>query len=151
MIPRNPALNKSTSHRGQAAVEFALVAPVVALLLVAASDLMRMYFTAIEVSNAAKAGVQYGAQNPGTAADLGGMQQAAKSDAANLSAMTASALIYCQCPDSSATFSCSTTNTCADKRVYVEVDTAATFRPLLQYPGLPASVQLSGTARMREQ
>jgi Flp pilus assembly protein TadG len=143
---RKPALK-----RGQAAVEWALITPVIALLLAIAGDLMRMYYTSIEVNNAAKAGVQYGAQSPETAADLAGMQQAAKNDAANLSGMTATASMYCECPNSSTTFDCSTTNTCADKRVYVEVDTAATFTLSLRYPGVPSSIQLAGVAKMREE
>jgi Flp pilus assembly protein TadG len=153
MIPKNEILlrNKSALRRGQAAVEWALITPVMALLLVVAGDLMRMYYTSIEVNNAAKAGVQYGAQTPGTAADLAGMQQASQNDASNLSGMTATASMYCKCPDSSTTFSCGTTNACSDKRVYVEVDTTATFHSLLQFPGLPSSVQLSGKAQMREQ
>jgi len=143
---RRPAL-----RRGQAAVEWALVTPVIALLLVAAGDLMRMYFTSMEVNNAAKASVQYGAQSPETAADLAGMQQAAKNDAADLSGMTATASMYCECPDSSTTFDCSTSNTCAEKRVYVEVDTAATFTLSVRYPGIPSSIQLAGVAKMREE
>jgi Flp pilus assembly protein TadG len=142
---------KSKLSRGQAAVEWALTAPLIALLLVIGGDLMRMYYTSIEVNDAAKAGAQYGAQTPGTAADLAGMQQAAQNDAFDLAGMTATASNYCQCPGSSTTFDCSTTNTCSDKRVYVEVDTATTFHPLLQYPGLPSSVQMSGKAEMREQ
>ena len=145
------AYNKSRLRRGQAAVEWALTAPLLALLLVVSGDLMRMYYTSIEIANAAKAGAQYGAQNAGTAADLAGMQQAAQNDAFDLSGMTATASMYCQCPGSSTTFDCSDTDTCSDKRVYVQVGTAATFYTLLQYPGLPSSIQLSATAQMREQ
>jgi Flp pilus assembly protein TadG len=153
MIPKKQVLprKRSAFRRGQAAVEWALITPVIALLLVIAGDAMRMYDTSIEVNNAAKAGVQYGAQTPGTAADLAGMQQAAQNDASNVTGMTATASVYCQCPDSSTTFSCDTTNTCSDKRVYVEVDSAATFHSLLQFPGLTSSLQLSGKAKMREQ
>jgi Flp pilus assembly protein TadG len=151
-LKRPKLFRKSESmSRGQAMVEWALTAPVLALLLVVSGDLMRMYYASIEVNNAAKAGVQYGAQTPGTAADLSGMQQAAQNDASDLSGMSATATLYCQCPDSSSTFDCSTTDTCSDKRVYVQVNTSATFHTLLQYPGLPSSIQLSGQAQMREQ
>src|ERR1700687_1108526 len=99
MIPKNQALprNRSALGRGQAAVEWALITPVIALLLVIAGDAMRMYYTSIEVNNAAKAGVQYGAQTQGTAVDLTGMQQAAQNDASDLPGMTATASTYCQC------------------------------------------------------
>ena len=145
------ACKKARLRRGQATVEWALTAPMLAVLLVISGDLMRMYYTSIEINNAAKAGDQYGAQNAGTAADLSGMQQAAQNDAFDLSAMTATASFYCQCPGSSTTFDCGDTNSCSDKRVYVEVDTAATFYTLLHYPGLPSSIQLTAKAKMREQ
>jgi Flp pilus assembly protein TadG len=148
---KSAACNKSRPQRGQATVEWALTVPLLALLLVVSGDLMRMYYTSIEINNAAKAGAQYGAQNAGTAADLAGMQQAAQNDAFDLATMTATASMYCQCPDSSTTFDCGDTNSCSDKRVYVEVDTATTFLTLFHYPGVPTSIQLSAKAAMREQ
>ncbi len=58
--------------RGQAFLEFALLAPILLYLLIAAGDLMRVYYMAIALNNAAQAGAQYGAQNPRTAADVKG-------------------------------------------------------------------------------
>jgi Flp pilus assembly protein TadG len=132
--------------RGQAFVEFALLAPILLYLLIAAGDLMRVYYMAIALNNAAQAGVEYGAQNPHTAADVQGMQQAAKNDASDISGMTATASLYCECPGSSSSFACDSTNNCSDKRAYVEVDTSATFQMLVKYPGIPTSIPLNGKA-----
>lgn len=50
--------------RGQALVEFALIVPVLMLLLVAAVDFGRLFFTYVEVNNAAREGAAYGAGSP---------------------------------------------------------------------------------------
>jgi Flp pilus assembly protein TadG len=60
--------NRIRQHRcesGQALVELALMMPIMMLLLVGALALARVAYAAIEVSNAAKAAVQYGASSGG--------------------------------------------------------------------------------------
>ncbi len=66
---------------GQSLVELALCMPMLLVLLAGAVEFSRMAFAAIEVSNAAMAAVQYGAQDPTNAADLTGIQTAASNDA----------------------------------------------------------------------
>jgi Flp pilus assembly protein TadG len=136
--------------RGQAAVEVALIAPVLVVLLMIVGEFLRIYYTTIELNNAARAGVQYGINSPANAANLQGMQQAALTDGGDIAGMTATASEYCECSDGSAV-SCETANACADERVYVEVDTSATFYTLTDWPGIPRSIALSGKAIMREQ
>jgi Flp pilus assembly protein TadG len=136
--------------RGQAAVEVALIAPVLVVLLMIVGEFLRIYYTTIELNNAARAGVQYGINSPANAANLQGMQQAALTDGGDITGMTATASEYCECSDGSAV-SCGTANACADERVYVEVDTSATFYTLTDWPGIPRSIALSGKAIMREQ
>ena len=137
------------ASRGQSAAEFAMVAPVLLLLLVGVADFGRVFYTAIELNNAARAGTQYGIQSPANGADIAGMVQAAENDASDISGLTATASEYCECPDGT-TQACSSTP-CADMRVYVEVDTSATFNTLLDYPGVPASVSLKGKSVVREE
>jgi Flp pilus assembly protein TadG len=124
--------------RGQAAVEVALIAPVLVVLLMIVGEFLRIYYTTIELNNAARAGVQYGINSPANAANLQGMQQAALTDGGDIAGMTATASEYCECSDGSAV-SCGTANACADERVYVEVDTSATFYTLTDWPGIPRS------------
>src|SRR5579864_8958993 len=81
--------------RGQGAVELALLAPILVLVLVIAADFSRVFYMSIETANAARAGVQYGAQSTTKASDTAGMQQAALNDAANLSGLTATASNFC--------------------------------------------------------
>jgi Flp pilus assembly protein TadG len=134
---------------GQSLAEFAMVAPVLMLLLVGVADFGRVFYTAIELNNAARAGTQYGIQSPANGADTAGMIQAAENDASSISGVSATASEYCECPDGT-TQACSSTP-CADMRVYVEVDTSATFNTLLNYPGIPASVSLTGKSVVRQQ
>lgn len=51
-------------HRGQAVAELTIILPVFVLLLLVALDFGRMFFSYIEVSNAAREGASYGAGNP---------------------------------------------------------------------------------------
>jgi Flp pilus assembly protein TadG len=81
---RRPSEVFMFSHRttirdemGQAFVELAIVLPVAILLLVGAAEIGRLAFASIEVSNAARAGVAYGAQSHVTASDIAGIQTAA--------------------------------------------------------------------------
>jgi Flp pilus assembly protein TadG len=136
--------------RGQAAVELALVLPVLVVLLMIVGEFLRVYYTTIELNNAARAGVQYGIHSPANAANLHGMQQAALNDGSDISGMTAVATEYCECSNGSSV-SCGTAGACSDERVYIEVDTAATFHTLTDWPGIPSSIALSGKAIMREQ
>lgn len=56
--------DRRARSRGQAIVEFALLAPVMLILLAVGVDAGRMFFTWIEVVNAAREGAAYAAGNP---------------------------------------------------------------------------------------
>jgi Flp pilus assembly protein TadG len=134
--------------RGQSAVELALLAPVLTFVLVVAADFSRVYYMSIEAANAARAGVQYGAQTTTTASDTAGMQQAALNDASNVTGLTATASNFCECPPSTSHVSCSST-TCSGLEMYVQVNTSAQFQTLVHYPGVPSTVTLNESALMR--
>lgn len=136
--------------RGQSFVEFAVLAPVLLLFLLAIADFGRVFFVAIALNNAARAGTQYGIQSPANAADFSGMAQAAQNDASGISGVTATASEYCECPDGS-TQKCDASPACNDMRVYVEVDTSGPFQTLLNYPGIPSSITLNGKSIVREE
>lgn len=55
---------RRTSVRAQSLVEFALVLPVLALLLVMAIDFGRLFFGSVSITNAARVGANYAAMNP---------------------------------------------------------------------------------------
>jgi Flp pilus assembly protein TadG len=137
------------SASGQALIELALTMPLLLLMLLGAGELARLAYAAIETSNAARAGVQYGAQNHVTASDFGGMQVAATDDGPNVPGLAATATNFCSCADG--TPSTCATGDCAGSRMleFVQVNTTSTFDPLIYCPGLPTSFTINGQAVMR--
>lgn len=134
--------------KGQTMVEIALVLPALALLLVLVADFARVFYAAIGVASAARAGVQYGAQNYTTAINFYAIQQAALNDGQNVSGLTAEAKDFCMCNGSKVV--CSPPQ-CAEPQLFVQVKTKATFNTLLRYPGIPSQLPLSSTAVMEVQ
>jgi Flp pilus assembly protein TadG len=139
----------SSEQRGNSLVETALVLPFMILLLAGAFDFGEAFYMATEVASAAEAGAQYGLQN---VTNLAGMRNAAKLDAADVPNLQAVATYGCECSDGSAVVaSCATSPaTCTYNVVnYVQVVASATYKPMINYPGAPASIPLSSTARLR--
>jgi Flp pilus assembly protein TadG len=135
-------------HSGSSLVELALLVPLFVLLLAGSVDLGRACYAAIEVSAAANAGAEYGVHKP---TDTAGMQQAALLNGANLSGLSTSASWGCECSDgSSASVSCAARPNCSVNIVrYVLVTTSMTYQPALGFPGIPSSLALEGSARLR--
>jgi Flp pilus assembly protein TadG len=117
-------------------LEFALVAPVLIFLLIGLIEVGRYTYFGILAANAARAGVQYGAQDLYTAQDKTGMTNAALGDGQNLS-------------NGALVVSCGLSSPAAGTVYYVKVTVTGTFKSLLNYPGIPTNVPVSGSAMMR--
>jgi Flp pilus assembly protein TadG len=154
--------------RGLAFTEFALLLPVVFVLFIGVLDFGRVFYAAMAVSNAARAGVQYGAQDNARSGDFAGMRSAANAagDATGIGGFaTPDACRYCKCADGSGSCNsctdgsdgCSSTSAClttcpADApQVYVSVTAHKTFTTLFPYPGIPRTTTLNRLAVMRVQ
>jgi len=159
-----PTFRRYLRHdKGQAFVELALVLPIFILLLVGAVEVGRLAYASIEVSNAARAGVAYAAQNHTTAADIGptgGIIQAAKLDAPDITSLTATTTNACSCESSAgvmgASVDCTTISTAvgscpSPSRIvlYIQVTTTAPVNTVFHFPGIPSTVTLRGFASMR--
>jgi Flp pilus assembly protein TadG len=70
---------RSRLERGQNAVEFALLLPVLFLILFGILDLGRLFFAAITITNAARDGARYGIEHPN---DTAGIQARVEAEAA---------------------------------------------------------------------
>jgi Flp pilus assembly protein TadG len=139
---------------GTSMVEFALVAPMLIALLVGLIEIGRFAYFAILAANAARAGVQYGAQNLQTAADTTGITNAVVADGQNLPNWTAAngVVVHYLCSVNGGTpTNCVTgANGPAPNTVYyVSVQVTGSFKSLLSYPGLPRTLPVSGNAIMR--
>ena len=141
-------LGFGSGEDGSSVVELALLMPVLVLVLVGAVDYGQAYYVGIEVASAAEAGTTYGVANP---SDTAGMQSAALLDANDVPTMTATATSGCECSDgTSVVAGCSPVPSCVYNRLnYVDVSTTVSYRPMLVYPLLPATLTLKGHSRMR--
>jgi Flp pilus assembly protein TadG len=138
---------------GTSLIEFALVLPVFAFLLVGMIEVGRYAYFAILASHAARAGVQYAAQTTQTAADANSngpaTRSAALADAQNLSTFTVHSSITCTINGQASTCPQNTANSVPANLVYyVQVQVSGTFHSLLNYPGIPSSIPISATAVM---
>lgn len=135
---------------GQALIELALVLPIFVLLLLGAAEFARLAYASIEVSNAARAGIQYGAQNHSTAVDLIGMTQAAINDGSNIKTLQAIATNFCICSDGTSITCANASMNCPARILdYVQVNTSVVVDPFFHCPGLPKTFTLQGQAAMR--
>ena len=143
--------------KGQALVELALIFPIFILLLVGAAEFGRLAYAAIEVTDAARAGVAYGAQSHITASDTTGMQTAATQNAPDVTGISATATNFCacssaptaqnSCTSAAVTTSCSTAPDHSEE--FVQVNTTASVNTIFNYPGLPKIYTMTGQAIMR--
>jgi len=133
-------------------IEFAVVLPVFVFLLIGVIEFGRYTYFAILASHAARAGVQYAAQNLETAADANangpGTASAAKADAQSLSGWKVTSAVVCTV--NSQPSPCPASNAIVSNVVYyVQVSVSATFNSLMKYPGIPQQLPVSATAMMR--
>ncbi len=137
--------------RGQSVAEIALVTPLLLLLLIGTIEIGRFAYYAIEAANAARAGVQYGAQSLADSKDLAGITLAARNDAPEISSLSVASQDRCACSNSPADYVGCPARACAPGHaiVFLEVDTTAQIQPLFHYPGLPSTFNTSGQAIMR--
>lgn len=165
--------NKLSDSAGSAFVELALVLPILMFLIISSAEFGRIAYAAIEVSNAARAGVAYGAQTNLTNISSN-IQQAAQSEAPNISSLSTTASTSCVCETvttstgavqrtaisicsgtaSTIAADCpeSTTSSTVHYVVnYVTVHTSATVTTMFHYPGIPSSFTLNGFAEMRQE
>jgi Flp pilus assembly protein TadG len=139
------------SESGQALIELALVSLFILIpILIGVGEFGRMAYAYIEVSNAARAAVQYGAQNSATVGDTAGMLTAAKNDYAfdptKLTLVQSS--IVCSCSDTGASVSCTDATVCAGAHLEktLTVQTQATFDPGFYEPFLAKTFTVNGIA-----
>src|SRR5271156_3107751 len=93
----NPRPTRRAGESGQTILEVALLTPVLLLLAVGIIEIGRYSYYSILVSNAARAGAQYGAQSLATALDTAGLTTAAKNDAQGIAGLTITAAQVCGC------------------------------------------------------
>lgn len=141
---------RKSRETGQTLLELALLLPLLLLLLVGLFEVGRFAYYSIEVSNAARAAVQYGAQSLADSKDTVGLTQAARNDSADLSGITVTPTTLCACSETpSAYVPCPALACAGHPVVFLQVDTNANITPLFHYPGFPVVFTANGHAIMR--
>ena len=134
-------------------VELAIALPILLLLTLGVIEFGRAAYFSIEVSEAARAGAQYGSQSLADAANSNNIIQAALNSAPEIGGglMTVNAPQQsCVCPGTGSVTGgpCAGPLGCSYPMVYVTVTTNYPMSTLFQYPGLPASFNLNGSSTM---
>lgn len=129
------------SRRGQSLVEFALILPLVLLLVVGAADLGRAFTAHIAIGSAAREGAAFGMQSAAAAADQTGMRNAALAAAPAIWGV-APTVGFPACTDGFSRPD-GTSYACVAVRVSYE------FQPLIPIGPIPSSITMQRTVRMR--
>jgi len=139
---------------GQALVELFLISVLVLIpLFIGALEFARAAYAYIEVSNAARAAAQYGAQTDTTASDSDGMLTAARNDYSidpSKLSLTQSSFV-CNCSDTGTSVSCTDSTVCPGAHIIktLTVRTQATFDPGFYEPFLAKTFTINGVAVQR--
>lgn len=136
-------------HDGNVAVEFALLAPLLVVMLTGLADFGRVTYDRMALETAARSAVQYARQNPNDTAGI----TAAALNAGGLDAAAAVEIPapFCECPNGTS-IGCSTVCPGGEPILrFLSVTVRHDFEPFFPYPGLPSPLALAGTAVIRVQ
>lgn len=125
---------RATHRPGAAAIEMAILLPLLVLIFVIATDFVRLYFYSVTVTNCARSGALYGCMSTAQSTNTTGIKTAALKDASNLGTQ----------PTVS-----STTGKDASGNPYVAVTVTYTFKTVTGYTGVAKTFSLSRTVQMR--
>jgi Flp pilus assembly protein TadG len=138
-------------RRGNAAIELALLAPPLTLMLVGTADYGLGLYRQMQVQNAAQAGAEYALKNGFSPTAIGG----AVTSATPLGVSASPAPVEsCGCPTGTAISSATCNSTCANGQkagVYVTVGAQTTYTTIIPYPGIPNSYTLTASSTVRIQ
>lgn len=134
---------------GTALVNFAMIAPILIVMLLAIFDYGVGFYDTMALQNAVRAGAQYGTANPNdTAGIIAVATNAAEFDPDDL---TVAATRTCGCADGTA-IACGSTPSCGDgsvKRSFVNVSMSKPHTPILPFTFGPSVSTLSADASLR--
>jgi Flp pilus assembly protein TadG len=140
---------------GNAGVELAPVLPALMLLVLGAIEYGRAYREQLRLARAAHAGALYAAQELGQAGtDAGAAEIEARvreNAGASSGELRVDAQTYCTCPEGPAP-DCDPATRCYDNVIpwmYVRVRVSESYSAFADYPGLPATFELSESTEMR--
>lgn len=152
MIPRR--LGRYIRHfightNGSAALEFAVIAPMLVLAIVGTVDLGLGLHRNMQVQNAAQAGAVYASSHTFSEANISSVVTSATNSSITASPVPAK---FCGCASNSGVATNACNASCpagAIAGTYVSVNAQASYSPLLPYPFLPSTMTLSAQSIVR--
>ena len=132
--------------------EFALLAPLLMLMMAGAADFSRVFYHAITVINSSEVGSLWGSQSNVYSVLHTQINQFAEEDAGDLEGVTSTSSIYCDCPDG-VEVDC-LTGSCGEygqPRLYSRTLVEQTFEPMIPWPGIPNPVVVGKETLIRVQ
>ncbi len=151
-FPRDRRDIGRSGESGQALIETAISLTILILILIGSVEIGRIAWASIQVTNAAKAAVQYGDIDTLNSQDTTGMQNAAANEAPAIPNLGPNTNITttCICSDMSACLIASSTvrDRCPGSSEVDTLNVTATdnFDPLIHLPGMPTTFTIDGTA-----
>jgi hypothetical protein len=148
-IRAHPTSRRPTDG-GTVAIEFALAGPLFLVLLLGMVELGFGIYQAMQVQDAAEAGVLYAAKHGFNSAGI----SAAIVNATGTSGITASPApaLFCGCPLTTGVDVISCASTCPSGDApgqYVQINASISHQTILSYPGLPLPATLTGQSTVR--
>ena len=142
--------NGDDGIRGVAAIEFAMIAASLILMMICVVDIGIGLYRKMQVQNAAQAGAQYAIVHGFAASSIA----SAVTAATTFSGITASPAPnqYCGCPSNTGIASTDCSSTCSDGSkpgTYVAVSAQGTYDTILQYPLISNSFTLTAQSTVR--
>lgn len=149
------------SESGASAVELALLLPLLVLLLLGTIDFGRVFYGAITITNAARAGASEGSLGLVRSGQKADIETRVCNEAATLNLCTFPDIPevvverYCECPEGTETVPplCDFDDTSCGQLplVFLKVGVNWTFNTIVDYPGIPDSINIYREAIMRVQ
>lgn len=134
----------SSDDRGASAVEFAMIAPVMVIMLTGLLDYALAALHRMELESAARSGAQYAMiDSSDTSVIETTVQNSTNLDVAD---MTVTITEFCECSDGSSV-DCSGTCVSGDVRGYMQISASYDYSPFI----LPGTMTLTGESTIRTQ
>jgi Flp pilus assembly protein TadG len=142
----------ATASDGAAAIEFAIIAPLLILMLIGTVDLGIGTYQSMQVQNAAQAGAEYAMARGFNASAI----SSAVTNATGLQGIAVSPTPsqFCGCPSETGITTAVCSSVCpsgAMAGTYITVSAQLTYTTLLPYPLLPSSYTFVGQSTVRTQ
>ncbi|MBV9373975.1 MAG: pilus assembly protein [Alphaproteobacteria bacterium] len=136
---------------GSVAVEFALTAPAILLLVSGVMDFGMLATKSAGLTAATRVGAEYARVHPQDAAGIRNVMQDAMSFAPAL-VFPASFPRSCECNDQapiSCSESCATVGRPGPNRVFIQITGNQSFTPFVPWPGIPATITATTEVRLQ--